>query len=465
MERAIPAGMVAAGRRDDFAYRGRGPRRPRGAAPRRSGKMPALRTARRLPVCHRGPRARRGSVVVGLTPRQLEAVAVEETPRDTCVVAGPGSGKTTVLVAHFERLVESGVDPLRILAITFTDKAANNMRDKLAHKFQERAEIRGKLERAYVSTVHGFCARLLKENAVFAGLDPEFFVMDERESLREQRRAIDEVLDGMFADQPDRMRALMRGLAATDAGAEVLDAYDAIRAAGVKVGDLPHFAAPPAVDIAAAIEEVRNLRPRDWKFDQLAYLHEAQDWVERIAAALPDGPEAILKAMRSFTCELRKLKRGNRAYARLPRVRPAQVAQGRLASRTGILDCSWVLCSRARHDYRVIRALRWLVPRAQAAIRRARLRRPGRMRRVVAGGTSGSPAPPAKPIRPGADGRVSGYQWPTGQAAGIAAAAGPLLRGRRHQPVDLRFPPRRTARVPRISRYPCAGWQAPGGTG
>src|ERR1022692_3145077 len=235
MERAIPAGMVAAGRRDDFAYRGRGPRRPRGAAPRRSGKMPALRTARRLPVCHRGPRARRGSVVVGLTPRQLEAVAVEETPRDTCVVAGPGSGKTTVLVAHFERLVESGVDPLRILAITFTDKAANNMRDKLAHKFQERAEIRGKLERAYVSTVHGFCARLLKENAVFAGLDPEFFVMDEREarllkenavfagldpeffvmdereSLREQRRAIDEVLDGMFADQPDRMRALMRG--------------------------------------------------------------------------------------------------------------------------------------------------------------------------------------------------------------------------------------------------------------
>src|ERR1019366_750884 len=160
--------------------------------------------------------------------------AVEATPRDTCVVAGPGSGKTTVLVAHFERLVESGVDPLRILAITFTDKAANNMRDKLARAFHDRAEIRGKLERAYVSTVHGFCARLLKENAVFAGLDPEFYVMDERESLREQRRAVDEILDGMFAEQPDRMRALMRGLAAIDAGAEVLDAYDAIRAAGVK---------------------------------------------------------------------------------------------------------------------------------------------------------------------------------------------------------------------------------------
>ena len=84
---------------------------------------------------------------MGLTPCQLEAGAVEEPPRDTCVVAGPGSGKTTVLVAHFERLVESGVDPLRILAITFTDKAANNIRDRLASTFGDRTEIRAKLER------------------------------------------------------------------------------------------------------------------------------------------------------------------------------------------------------------------------------------------------------------------------------------------------------------------------------
>ena len=83
---------------------------------------------------------------MGLTPRQLDAVAVEQPPRDTCVVAGPGSGKTTVLVEYFKRLVESGVDPLRILAITFTDKAANNMRDKLAQAFRERAAIRGKLD-------------------------------------------------------------------------------------------------------------------------------------------------------------------------------------------------------------------------------------------------------------------------------------------------------------------------------
>ena len=71
------------------------------------------------------------------------------------------------------------MDPLRILAITFTEKAAGNMRKKLAEAFQDRAAVRARLERAWVSTVHGFCARLLRENAVFAAVDPEFQVADD----------------------------------------------------------------------------------------------------------------------------------------------------------------------------------------------------------------------------------------------------------------------------------------------
>jgi ATP-dependent helicase/nuclease subunit A len=255
---------------------------------------------------------------VGLTERQQEAVAVLDTPRDTCVVAGPGSGKTTVLVAYFAKLVESGVDPSRILAITFTDKAANNMRERLVEAFRSRPEIRGKLERAYVSTVDGFCTRLLKENAVFAGIDPGFHVMDERESLRAQKLAVDAALDSMFAEQPDRMRALMRGLATTDAGAEVLGVYDAVRAAGITAADLSRFAVPPAIDIsgdiAAMRNQPRNQQPRAWRLDQWAHLQEAQDWLERIAAALPVGAEAALRAIESFTPDLRKLKTGNSIY-------------------------------------------------------------------------------------------------------------------------------------------------------
>jgi ATP-dependent exoDNAse (exonuclease V) beta subunit len=231
------------------------------------------------------------------------------------VVAGPGSGKTTVLVAHFERLVASGVDPLRILAITFTDKAANNIRDRLARTFGDRAEIRGKLERAYVSTVHGFCARVLKENAVFAGLDPEFYVMDERESLREQLAVVNAVLDRMLEEQPVHTQALIRGIGANDAGQEILDAYDAIRAAGVTVAALRTFPVPAAGDIRASLDEARNLRPPwDWKAAHLAHLQDAQDTLERIAAALPEGPEATLRAIASFECNLQKLKRSGRAY-------------------------------------------------------------------------------------------------------------------------------------------------------
>src|ERR1022692_874703 len=126
---------------------------------------------------------------IPFTADQRNAIDVSRRHLDTCVVAGPGSGKTTVLVEYFRQLVAAGVDPLRILAITFTEKAAGNMRKKLAQAFQELPETRARLERAWVSTVHGFCARLLRENAVFAGVDPEFSVLDATESWRMQQNS------------------------------------------------------------------------------------------------------------------------------------------------------------------------------------------------------------------------------------------------------------------------------------
>src|SRR3982750_43104 len=127
---------------------------------------------------------------LSFTPDQLDAVDVTKRHLDACVVAGPGSGKTTVLVEYFRQLVAAEVDPLRILAITFTEKAAGNMRKKLAQAFQDQPGIRARLERAWVSTVHGFCARLLRDNAVFAGVDPDFRVADERDSWRMQQQAM-----------------------------------------------------------------------------------------------------------------------------------------------------------------------------------------------------------------------------------------------------------------------------------
>ncbi|HUI53588.1 MAG TPA: UvrD-helicase domain-containing protein [Bryobacteraceae bacterium] len=259
---------------------------------------------------------------VMLTPDQLDAVDVSKRHLDACVVAGPGSGKTTVLVEYFRRLVEAGGDPLRILAITFTEKAAGNMRSKLAEAFQENAPIRARLERAWVSTVHGFCARLLRENAVTAGIDPEFYVADERESWRLQRESIAAAMDGLLAEHPAAMRALIRGLPAFDFEEAVLSAYDAMRGAGVSVQDLAAFPAPAGTRVRAVAETLAALRREGtstWNHMQREQLESAIKDAERIVAA--GGPAEALQAAESLQCNLNKCKKGNTAYNLLKRMK------------------------------------------------------------------------------------------------------------------------------------------------
>src|SRR5579863_4703522 len=128
------------------------------------------------------------------TANQLDAI--DYRAQDACVVAGPGSGKTTVLVERYRALVElHHFEPRHILAITFTEKAAANMKAKLAELFaHDQLRLRD-LESAYVSTIHGFCARVLRENAIAAGIDPRFSVLDARESEDLQYSCLNAGLD------------------------------------------------------------------------------------------------------------------------------------------------------------------------------------------------------------------------------------------------------------------------------
>jgi ATP-dependent exoDNAse (exonuclease V) beta subunit len=259
---------------------------------------------------------------VQYTPAQLAAVDIAGGDRDACVVAGPGSGKTTVLVEYFRRLVAAGADPLRILAITFTEKAAGNMRSRLAEAFREDAAIRARLERAWVSTVHGFCARLLKENAVFAGIDPEFSVADERESWRLQQDSIADALTGTLADRPGPMRKLIRGLSSYEFEEAVLSAYDAMRGAGVRVEELAGLAAPAGstvADLGTTLRAIRREALSTWNFQQRAQLEIALEGAERIVTA--SGPLRALEAIETFDCNLNKCKRGNNAYNLLQRMK------------------------------------------------------------------------------------------------------------------------------------------------
>jgi ATP-dependent exoDNAse (exonuclease V) beta subunit len=248
---------------------------------------------------------------MNFTPDQLDAVDVAQRHLDTCVVAGPGSGKTTVLVEYFRRLVEAGVDPLRILAITFTEKAAGNMRKKLAEQFQDDPEIRGKLERAWVSTVHGFCARLLRENAVFAGVDPEFRIVEGNQAWRIEQESIAAAIDELFREQPARLRALIRGLSSFEFEEAVLSAYDTMRGAGVRVEDLAGFPVPQGVtpgQIAALGDALRHEPVTAWSDAQRQHLDSILEGAERIATAT--GPLEALRAIEGFSANLTKCKKG-----------------------------------------------------------------------------------------------------------------------------------------------------------
>ena len=259
---------------------------------------------------------------VQFTPAQLDAVDISKRHMDACVVAGPGSGKTTVLVEYFRRLVAENVDPLRILAITFTEKAAGNMRKKLAEAFQDDPKVRARLERAWVSTVHGFCARLLRENAVFAGVDPEFYVADERESWRMQQDSMAKAMDDVFQEHPVAIRALIRALSSPDFEDAVRSAYDAMRGAGIAVEQLAEFPVPAGATIAEIAETLSALRGESlstWSYAQKQHLESGLEGAERIVSA--PSPREALRAIEDFSCNLTKCKRGTAAYNLLKRMK------------------------------------------------------------------------------------------------------------------------------------------------
>lgn len=116
----------------------------------------------------------------GLNPQQKEAVLAP--PGANLVLAGAGSGKTRVIVRRVLRLLAEGLAPSRILAITFTNKAAGEMRERLA------AAPGGGARGVWVGTFHAVCARILRAESEAAGLPRNFAVFSRAECLALLRR-------------------------------------------------------------------------------------------------------------------------------------------------------------------------------------------------------------------------------------------------------------------------------------
>ncbi len=181
-----------------------------------------------------------------LTPEQLAAVS-SDAPRIT-VRAGPGSGKTRVLVERVAQRVTSGrLDLARTLAITFTENAAAEMKSRLAERFEQEGleEQRRRLEWAYISTIHGFCARLLREHAIEAGVDPRFRVLDEVHSGVLKQATMDEVLESWQRRHADRFLEFTRHFKEARYPELLVKVYDAVRRLGTDPEDPAALLRPP----------------------------------------------------------------------------------------------------------------------------------------------------------------------------------------------------------------------------
>ena len=137
--------------------------------------------------------------------------AVEIIEDSLCVDAGAGSGKTSVLVARVVHLLDKRLATLdEVAAITFTDKAAAEMKERLRAAFREKAppddpgemsrwrDMERRVETARISTIHSFCAALLRENALLIGMDPDFTVLAEAETAILRKETVTDTVHSLL---------------------------------------------------------------------------------------------------------------------------------------------------------------------------------------------------------------------------------------------------------------------------
>jgi ATP-dependent helicase/nuclease subunit A len=220
------------------------------------------------------------SVVPRVNDQQLAAV---EATGEVFVSAGAGTGKTAVLVERFARAVcDQGLDVDSILVITYTRRAAGELRTRIRAELVNRGrhDLARELDGAWISTIHGFCLRLLKAYPFAAGLDPRFRELDEAQGAVLRSEAFERALAEFCSDgEPARLQ-LLATYGAAGLRRMLTGVYSTLRSAGrdlvLGVGDRPELAerveelreAARAVDHETAAQ-LLELLERDSRADRL----------------------------------------------------------------------------------------------------------------------------------------------------------------------------------------------------
>jgi ATP-dependent exoDNAse (exonuclease V) beta subunit len=167
-----------------------------------------------------------------MNEQQLAAV---EATGEVFVSAGAGTGKTAVLVERFARAVcDDGLDVDSILVITYTRRAAGELRTRIRAELaaRERHDLARELDGAWISTIHGFCLRLLKAYPFAAGLDPRFRELDEAQAAVLRSEAFERALSEFCASGEQARLQLLATYGASGLRRMLTGVYETLRSAG-----------------------------------------------------------------------------------------------------------------------------------------------------------------------------------------------------------------------------------------
>ncbi|MBA2296960.1 MAG: UvrD-helicase domain-containing protein [Actinobacteria bacterium] len=151
------------------------------------------------------------------------------------VSAGAGTGKTTVLVERFvEAVCKRGLDVESLLVITYTERAAGELRGRIRARLNElgRYDLARSLDGAWISTIHGFCLRLLKSHPFAAGLDPRFRILDESQGRVIRSEAFERALEAFCSSEQLERLQLLATYGAAGLRRMLTTVYETLRSAG-----------------------------------------------------------------------------------------------------------------------------------------------------------------------------------------------------------------------------------------
>jgi ATP-dependent helicase/nuclease subunit A len=146
-----------------------------------------------------------------MTLTEVQKKAVQTIGKNILVSAGAGTGKTRVLVERILHLLRTQKATLtELLVMTFTEKAANEIKARLSNRFREwdLERPRRDLENAAISTFHGFASRLLKEHPIEAGVDPDFRVIETEQAELLKEEAMREMISKIYDEKNESFELL-----------------------------------------------------------------------------------------------------------------------------------------------------------------------------------------------------------------------------------------------------------------